>query len=71
MEALGDIIEQISHAALWIGRDDGAQGAPVWQIPSLFDCLDSLIGFEHITLPGAIIGLLRQTTFSAQQVENF
>ena len=50
MEALGDVVEEISDAALRIRTDDDAQRPPVGQIPDLLARLDRLIGGEEISL---------------------
>ena len=71
MEALGDVIEKIGHAALRIGIDGDAQRPPIGQIPDVLARLDRLISGEEILFPGAKIGLLRQKSGDPQPVEDF
>ena len=60
VEPLGDVVEQVGHAAVRIRRGDDAQGAAVGQVPSVFLGLDRAVGFVQLRLPLAEILLLRQ-----------
>ena len=70
MVALGDVVEEIGHAALRVGIDDDPQRPPVGQIPDLLARLDRLIGGEEALFPAAEIGLFRQQAGGAQLVED-
>ena len=70
MIAFGDIVEEVSDAALGIGADDGPQRPPVRQKPVLFLGIKRLIGGEQGGLPGPEIGLLRQKPRRPEPVEN-
>ena len=70
IEPLGDVVEQIGHAALRIGRGDDAQRAAVRQVPEVLLRLGRAIGFVQRGLPGPEVLLLRQLARRAQLVEH-
>src|ERR1700757_4954526 len=51
IEAFGDIVEQISDAAVGVGRGDDTKRAPAGQMPGMLPRLDSAIGFVQLRLP--------------------
>ena len=70
VEPLGDIVEQIGHAAFGVRRGHHAQGAAIRQVPEILPRFDIPIGLVQLVLPGAEILLLRQFAPSAQAVED-
>src|ERR1700722_20530396 len=70
IEALRDVIEEISNAAQRIGTGDRAQGAPVRDVPDMLDGIDRLVSGEKLALPKGEVGLLGQLPFGAQTIEN-
>ena len=69
IEPLGDVVEQIGHAAFGIGRRDDAQCSPVRQVPEEFARFERAIGFVKLVFPLPEILLLRQFAGGAQPVE--
>ncbi|MGY4305001.1 hypothetical protein ACVIJ6_002244 [Bradyrhizobium sp. USDA 4369] len=69
-EALGDIVEQIGHAAFRIGRGDHGERAAIRQEPGVLGRLDGAIGLVQLGLPGAEVCLLGQFARGAQAVEH-
>ena len=70
IEPLGDVVEQIDHAAFGIGRGDDAQRAAVRQVPGVLLGLDRAIGLVQRRLPLAEVLLLGQLARGAQLVEH-
>ena len=69
-EALGDVVIQISDAALGIGRGHHAQRAAVRQVPHMLLRLDRAIGLVQLLLPLPVILLLGQLAIGAQGIEH-
>ena len=70
IEAFGDVVEQISDAALEVRRGDDGDRAAVGQEPGVGLRLDRAIGLVQLCLPGAEVRLLRQFALGAQPVEH-
>ena len=70
LEALGDVVVEISDAAFRIGRGDDAQRAAVRQMPHVLLRLDRAIGFVELLLPLPEVLLLGQLARGAQAVEH-
>ena len=72
-ELLGDVLEDIDHAAIGARRRrDHIDRAPVWQVPGIVLARGCEIvgGAEVLGAPGMVVGLGRQQAFGAQAVED-
>ena len=70
IEPLGDVVEQINHAAFRIGRRHHPQGAAVRQMPLVLLRLDRPIGFVQRGLPLAEILIVGKLAGGAQSIEH-
>ena len=70
VEALGDVVVEISDAAFRIGRGDHAQRAAVRQVPHVLLRLDRAIGLVELLLPQPEVLLLGQLAVGAQGIEH-
>ena len=70
IEPLGDVVEEISDAAVRIGRGDDAQCPSVGQMPGVFFRFDGAIGFVQLRSPLPKILLLRQLVGGAQDFDH-
>jgi len=70
IEPLGDVVEQVDHAAFGIGRGDDAHGAAVRQMPHVLLGLDRPVGVVERALPLAEVLLVRELARGAQPIEH-
>ena len=70
LDALADVVEQISDAVLRVGVGDHAQVPAAGQIPAVLLGLDGAIGLQQLRLPGAEVGLFREPALGPEPVED-
>ena len=70
VEPFGYVVEQVSHAAVRIGRGDHAQGAPIRQMPGVLVRFHRAIGAMQLRLPLPEILLLGQLARRPQQFKH-
>ncbi len=70
VEALSDVVVEVSDAAFRVGRGDDAQRAAVRQVPRVLLRLDRVIGLVQLQLPLPEVGFLGQLARGAQRVEH-
>ena len=66
-QPFADIVKQISHAAVGIGRSHHPQGASIRQMPGVVFRFDGAIGLVQLRLPLPKVALLGQLAAHAQE----
>ncbi len=70
IEPLGDVVEQVDHAAFRVRRGDDPHGAAARQVPEVFLGFERAVGLVQRRLPLAEVRLVGQPARGAQLVEH-